>query len=67
MVVCGGGLSGCDSALELAAEEGKNVTIVEMMEEVARDDIFINRFSLLRKLEEAGVKIYTKMQSHRNK
>lgn len=59
VVICGGGLSGCDSALELAAEEGKNVTIVEMMDDVARDDLFINRFSLLRKLEEAGVKIYT--------
>ncbi|NLM96536.1 MAG: FAD-dependent oxidoreductase [Halanaerobiaceae bacterium] len=60
VVICGGGLSGCDSALELATEEGKNVTIVEMTDEVARDELFINRFSLLRKLEEAGVKIYTK-------
>ena len=33
---------------------------MEMTDEVARDELFINRFSLLRKLEEAGVKIYTK-------
>jgi 2,4-dienoyl-CoA reductase-like NADH-dependent reductase (Old Yellow Enzyme family)/thioredoxin reductase len=58
IVVCGGGMSGCDTALELAME-GKKVTIVEMLDEVARDVMAINKISLLRKLEEYNVNIMT--------
>ncbi len=43
--VCDSGVSGCDGALEMAAEMGKKVTIVEMLPEVARDAMFINKFS----------------------
>lgn len=58
VIICGGGLSGCDSALELSKEYGKDVTIVEMMDAVAKDVMFINAASLLRKLDEANVKRY---------
>ncbi len=58
IVVCGGGLSGADFALE-SAEAGHEVTIVEMADEIARDMLFLNRVSLLRSLNEAGVTILT--------
>lgn len=58
IVVCGGGLSGADFALE-AAEAGHEVTIVEMVDEVARDMLFLNRTSLLRSLGKAGVTVLT--------
>ncbi|MCM8709590.1 NAD(P)/FAD-dependent oxidoreductase [Clostridium sp. SYSU_GA19001] len=58
IIMMGGGLSGCDSALELAME-GKNVTIVEMMDSLAKDLMFINSISLFNKLNEYGVKQLT--------
>lgn len=58
VVVCGGGLSGADLALELA-EDGHEVTIVEMADEIARDMLFLNRISLLRSLAESGVTVLT--------
>lgn len=58
VVVCGGGLSGCDTALELAME-GKKVTIVEMMDACARDVMMINKISLDRMLAEYKVAILT--------
>ncbi|HEY3338467.1 MAG TPA: NAD(P)/FAD-dependent oxidoreductase [Propionicimonas sp.] len=58
VVVCGGGLSGSDLALELA-EAGHEVTIVEMLEQIAGDMIFLNRTSLLRSLDEHHVTVLT--------
>lgn len=58
VVVAGGGLSGCDSALELAME-GKDVTIVEMLDEVAVNAFINNRIALLKKLAEFKVKLLT--------
>lgn len=58
VVVCGGGLSGCDLALELA-QNGHEVTIVEMMDGVARDMLFLNRISLMRDLAANNVTILT--------
>ncbi|HEY0187898.1 MAG TPA: FAD-dependent oxidoreductase [Cellulomonas sp.] len=58
VVVAGGGLSGADSALELA-EAGHEVTIVEMAPEIAQDMIVINRITLLRQLAEHGVRLLT--------
>ena len=58
LVVCGGGLSGADFALEMA-EDGHEVTVVEMLDEIARDMLFLNRTSLLRSLGEYGVAIHT--------
>lgn len=58
VVVAGGGLSGCDCALELAME-GKDVSIVEMLDKVAANAMVINRVALLKKLAEFKVKLLT--------
>jgi len=58
VVICGGGLSGCDAALELAMK-GKKVTVVEMLDECARDAMPINRISLMRMLAENNVTLMT--------
>lgn len=56
VVVCGGGMSGCDVALELAEEHGKDVTIVEMEDGIAQGLLFLNTASLFPKMEAAGIK-----------
>ncbi|KGM13376.1 oxidoreductase [Cellulomonas bogoriensis] len=58
VVVAGGGLSGADLALELA-QDGREVTIVEMADEIARDMLLINRITLLRQLADLGVRLLT--------
>lgn len=58
ILICGGGLSGCDCALELATEEGKKVAIVEMADAIAKDVLFLNAASLIPMLAKAGVKNY---------
>jgi len=58
VAVAGGGLSGVDLALELA-EDGHEVTVVEMSEAVAPDLLIINKITLLRRLEAAGVRLLT--------
>jgi len=58
VVIAGGGLSGCDCALELAME-GKNVTIVELLSDVALGTSPFNRLTLMSKLDEYGVKKLT--------
>ncbi len=58
VVICGGGLSGCDTALELAME-GRKVTIVEMLDSCARDVMMINKISLDRMLAEYKVDVRT--------
>lgn len=59
IVICGGGASGCDCALELASEMGKKVTIVEMLPECGKDVFFINKISLFQALEANQVQIMT--------
>ena len=59
IVVCGGGASGLDSALEMASEMGKKVTVVEMLPQCGKDVFFINQITLFRKLAEAGVTLLT--------
>lgn len=54
IVVCGGGASGCDCALELAME-GKEVTIIEMMDELAPEMLLDNRNPLMFRLEDYKV------------
>lgn len=56
VVILGGGLSGCDFALELA-KEGKQVTIVEMMDQVAGKCNWMNRAALLAQLKQYNVNI----------
>ncbi len=58
IVYCGGGLSACDSALETAMR-GEKVSIVEMLDEVAVNDHFINKAALLPMLQKHGVALYT--------
>ncbi|MGQ9647541.1 MAG: oxidoreductase [Thermodesulfobacteriota bacterium] len=60
VVIAGGGLVGCETALQLA-EKGKKVTIVEMLEELATDMEPITRFDLLtERLPKAGIQSITK-------
>lgn len=58
VVVCGGGLSGCDSALELA-RQGKKVTVVEMTDAVAPNLTYQTRLMLLEELAASGAVVLT--------
>ncbi|MBQ0065237.1 MAG: FAD-dependent oxidoreductase [Firmicutes bacterium] len=57
IVICGGGASGCDGAIEMAEEMGKKVTIVEMLPEIGKDVFFINKISMMNKLVGLGVNL----------
>lgn len=57
VVVCGGGASGLDCALELSADLGKRVTVVEMLPECGKDVFFINKITLMRRLQEGSVEL----------
>lgn len=59
IVICGGGASGLDGALEIASEMGKKVTVVEMLPECGKDVFFINKITLFTKLAENGVELMT--------
>jgi len=58
VVVCGGGLSGADLALELA-QAGRAVTLVEMADAIAKDMLPLNKISLDARLSSANVTILT--------
>ena len=58
VVMIGGGLVGCETALYLA-QKGKKVTIVEILDSVARDMWRANRLHLLELLAKANMKILT--------
>lgn len=58
IVIAGGGRIGSEYALELA-RKGKEVTIIEMGDEIAHDLIIENRNPLIFKLEETDVKVLT--------
>ncbi len=58
VVVIGGGLVGSEAALGLAME-GHEVTIVEMLDGIAKDLNMINQFSLINELKKYNVKIMT--------
>jgi 2,4-dienoyl-CoA reductase-like NADH-dependent reductase (Old Yellow Enzyme family)/NADPH-dependent 2,4-dienoyl-CoA reductase/sulfur reductase-like enzyme len=57
VVVIGGGLVGCETGLHLA-QQGRDVTIVEMLDEVASDSNLMHRRALMLELAKA-VKIRT--------
>ncbi|MFZ5435718.1 MAG: NAD(P)/FAD-dependent oxidoreductase, partial [Bacillota bacterium] len=63
VVVIGGGLEGCETALWLSSQ-GKRVIIVEMQSEVAADIHRANRAMLLDLLMDAGVRILTNTMLH---
>lgn len=50
IVICGGGLIGCETALHLA-KDGKDCTIIEMLPRVAGDCNFMHRMALMPELE----------------
>lgn len=56
VVICGGGLSGCELALELS-ENGKKVTVIEMKSRFAADAAAFNGMTLLTKLYQKGVRL----------
>jgi len=58
VVVVGGGLVGCETALYLV-QKGKKLTIVEILDSVARDMSEANRMHLLKLLAGASVRILT--------
>ncbi len=58
VVVIGGGGVGCDVAAELA-NEGKKVTIVEMLPKIGQDIGISTRWTVLLYLQEKGVEMLT--------
>jgi 2,4-dienoyl-CoA reductase-like NADH-dependent reductase (Old Yellow Enzyme family)/thioredoxin reductase len=58
VVITGGGASGCDCAVELAAE-GKRVAIVEMMDRVAPKANVPDKISIHNKFKELGIEVHT--------
>jgi len=59
IVVLGGGLVGAETALYLA-EKGKQVAIVEMLNDIAPGEAANSRFSLMARLRKDGVRIFTR-------
>lgn len=58
VLVAGGGPSGCDCAIEMAMK-GKEVTLVEMMEEIYPTGTLGNRFSILCRMGEEKITVLT--------
>lgn len=59
VVICGGGLSACDTAIEYGAKGGRKFTIVEMLPQLASDVMVVNKISVDRLLKEYGVELLT--------
>jgi 2,4-dienoyl-CoA reductase-like NADH-dependent reductase (Old Yellow Enzyme family)/thioredoxin reductase len=58
VIMCGGGSVGCETSLHLA-QQGKKVTLVEMLDEIAGDLEFYSKNVLIEKLKESKVKVIT--------
>lgn len=58
VAILGGGLVGCETA-EFLTENGKEVTIIEMLDEIAKDIGFSRKSFLMEHLIKHAVKIYT--------
>lgn len=58
VVVAGGGMSGCDCAIELAME-GKDVILVEMLDQLCPKAASGEKLAVNKKLREHGVKVLT--------
>jgi len=56
VVIVGGGLEGCETALWLA-KQGKNVTLIEKLSEIATNMFAANRMMLLDLLDDNNVQI----------
>ena len=64
IVIAGGGLIGCETALHLR-QEGRQVTLIEMQSEVAADCNFMHRIALLHELDTSGVDVRTGLRCTR--
>jgi 2-enoate reductase len=62
VVVLGGGLVGCETALYLA-QKGKKLTVVEILDAVMRDVFWVNRTHLVKLLADAKVRVLTQTQA----
>lgn len=60
LIICGGGMSGCDFALEAKTALCREATVIEMREDVAMDVIYFNSFALKDCMADAGVILRTK-------
>ncbi len=58
VVICGGGMSGCDTALELYEQGKRDITIVEMKNGIALDATALTKYTLDRIIPEKGIKTY---------
>jgi 2,4-dienoyl-CoA reductase-like NADH-dependent reductase (Old Yellow Enzyme family)/thioredoxin reductase len=63
IVVLGGGLVGCETALYLAEHLEKQITVVEMLDEILTGVNFTAKLSLEERLKEAGVYVYTGLRA----
>ena len=59
VVICGGGLSACDTAIEYGKAGDRNITIVEMLPDVGNDVMVVNKISIDRLLSEYKVNLMT--------
>jgi len=57
VVIIGGGLVGCEEAIDLA-ERGRNVTVVEMKPELCRDAPYLHHEGVLIEMEKDHVRTY---------
>jgi 2,4-dienoyl-CoA reductase (NADPH2) len=64
VVVVGGGMIGCEVAEHLA-EEGKQVTIVEMLERIGTDIGMTTRWVIMQRLRSAKIKLVTKTKAEK--
>ncbi len=64
VIVGGGGLVGCETALYLASL-GNRVTVLEMLPDIATEMETLSRKALKRELREKGVKVFTRRRIKR--
>lgn len=58
-VIIGGGLVGCELALQLADDPSREITVIEMLDEVASDLELFSKWALTGYLSEKGVQTLT--------
>ena len=58
VIVIGGGVVGCETALHLA-QKGKEVTIVELQDNIGRDMYTVNRMHLVKLVSDSGIRLLT--------
>jgi 2-enoate reductase len=57
IVIVGAGLVGCETALFLKEKGKSNITLIDMLPEIAYDVIYLAKWSLLEELEQKGIKM----------